>query len=91
MQFDFLQYLIIGLIGLLFAKDYLLNIISQWLGISRDSDKLSDSQILQGKMDYLKMHFNDELTKILTELQVGQVEVLDILRDMQRNGIRLRK
>lgn len=38
-----------------------------------------------GDMTHLRLHFNDDLTRILTEMQVTQVEI----KDNQKDGIRL--
>jgi hypothetical protein len=42
-------------------------------------------------MDYMKGHYNDQLTAILTELQVGQQEIKETLKDIERNGVRIRR
>ena len=52
---------------------------------------------MQGDMNHLRLHFNDELTAVLTSMQIKQGEnsevlndVKEILNDFQRNGIRIR-
>ncbi len=104
MQFDFPEILILLLIGLLFFKENILSWISQRLGYDSHT-QAENIQTMQGDMTHLRIHFNDELTAILTEMQNGDRqfretqltqcgkldEIRDSLRDISRNGIRIRK
>lgn len=68
MNWNFQEWLIIGLFATLFFKEEFKMLILHYFGIKGTEDKL------QAGMDYMKMHFNDELTHILTDLQVDQKE-----------------
>ena len=60
---------------------------------------------IQETLEYLKLHFNDELTKVLTEIRVDQresretqlqqcgklEEIRDSLREIVRNGVRIKQ
>lgn len=91
---------LIGLIAYVIWQDWRAGKLTSYKSQDTDATKK-----LQDGMDYMKMHFNDELTGILTELQVGQremrecqvkqgatlAEVNESLRDIVRNGVRIRK
>lgn len=82
MQFGFEQWLIIGLLVTLFFKDEAKRYIQHKLGLSAPEENLQDG------MNYLKMHFNDELTHILTDLQVDQKEGFRLSHDNQADGLK---
>lgn len=68
MNWDFQQWLIIALFVSLFFKDEAKWFLRSKLGLKNDNDEL------QAGMNYLKMHFNDELTSVLTTIQIDQKE-----------------
>lgn len=117
-QFTFPEILIFFLIGSLFFKELLTSWLTNMLGLkpaqtNTETDTTSRRIVdVQNMMTELKMHFNDETTHILTDMQVmlkvlsdnhttfreSQLsqcskleEIRDSLRDMSRNGIRIRK
>lgn len=107
----FLETLIVILLCLLFIREAFVGWINTALG-RPESDVARKTAKMANDMTALRMHFNDETTHILTELQTTQAEMLemlrngestaarqcgkleeicDTLRDMSRNGIRIRK
>lgn len=80
MQLDFQQWLIVVLFVSLFFKDEAKGFIRNKLGLTT-----AGPEKLQEGMDYLKLHFNDDLTTILTELQVGQTQGFSSVKDKQDN------
>lgn len=102
----FLEALIVLLLSLLFFKEAFIGWISSFVGHVPQTQRVADN------VEHLRNHYNDDITQILTELQVGQKEgkdmvrtmmqtqadnsgkldeMRDILRDISRNGIRIRK
>lgn len=109
----FLEALIIVLLGTLFFKEGIMGIFTRFSGTASatNQDKVNILKMAQD-MDALKMHFNDETTYLLTDIQLklGQQaeasqeckerqiehmgrleEIRDTLRDIQRNGVRIRR
>ena len=68
MTFGFEQWLIIGLLITLFFKDEAKAFLRHRMGLSEPAENL------QAGVDYLKMHYNDELTEKLTEIHNDQKE-----------------
>ena len=106
----FFEALIIFLIVLLFFREQLMLVLNQYLkpriaDIPRPSVPDPRLEALQSTMDSLKLHFNDDTTRILTDIQIEQREfretqvkqctkldeISDSLRDIVRNGVRIRK
>lgn len=73
MNWDFQQWLIIGLFASLFFKEEFKTLVLHYFGIKGSDDKL------QAGVDYLKFHYNDELSEKLDKMhsdqQVGFKEV----------------
>ena len=107
----FQESLIMFLIVSLFFKETIVAVFRKWAGLSPTEDQRRTLQ-MANTMEGLKMHFNDETTHLLTDIQVmlakseedhqkmGDTniqqcvkldEIRDTLRDMQRNGIRIRR
>lgn len=84
----FQEYLIIGLLLTLFFKEALGSYITGLLGGKK---KEGTPEKIQAGLDYMKLHYNDELTVLLTSMQVRQGEILDEIKDISRNGVRIRK
>lgn len=108
---NFLESLVIFLLVSLFFKETIILVFKKYFGAYPDEDQRRTLK-MASEMSELKLHFNDETTHILTDIQVllakgekdhgeiknsmigqhGQLEeIRDTLRDMQRNGIRLRR
>lgn len=108
---NFLESLVLVLLCLLFVREAFVGWINTLLGRGPSPTERRTLQ-MANQMSELKMHFNDETTHLLTDLQIGQRklvekfdnfestqiqqcgkldEIRDILRDMSRNGIRIRK
>lgn len=90
----FLESLILVLIATLFFKETITAVFRQWLGIAKQ-DRIVE---MAETVDALKLHFNEETSHLLSELRERQIlqcskldEIRDILRDIGRNGIRIRK
>ena len=102
----FLESLIVVLLALLFAKEALIGWISALIGVKPQGQKVAED------VAHLRTHYNDDITAVLTEIQVGQraltemfhgfestqvqqctklEEMRDILRDISRNGSRIRR
>lgn len=77
MDWNFQEWLIVGLFASLFFKEEFKAIVLHRLGIKGIDDKL------QSGMDYLKLHFNDELSHILTDIQVDQRDGFSKLHEKQ--------
>lgn len=77
MDWNFQEWLIVGLFASLFFKEEFKLLIFHYFGVKGTEDKL------QAGMDYLKMHFNDELSHILTDIQVTQKDGFDKIHDKQ--------
>jgi hypothetical protein len=107
----FQESLIMVLIVALFFKETLTEWVKAKMGAAPNETERRTVQ-MANQMSELKMHFNDETTHILTDLQVGLREIgtqfqefakvqstqcgkldemRDSLRDIVRNGIRIRK
>lgn len=98
----FLETLVLILIVALFFKDTLAPWINKKLGIEPQSEFVHDAVKLQNSMDELKLHFNDETTRLLTEIQVNMQRgfkeltdkidtVLDSLREIDKYGVKIQK
>jgi hypothetical protein len=105
----FLETLVLVLVCLLFIREAFIGWINTLLGRQTVPSRADATHAL---MEQLKAHYNDDTTRLLAELEVGQREIKnsfqsfretqltqcnkldemrDILRDMQRDGIRIRK
>lgn len=71
---------ILGIAAVQFFRDY-----RDGKNVFKKNESLGDG------FQYMKHHYNDTLTQVLTELQVSQKESVDILRNIERNGVRVRK
>lgn len=77
MTWDFQEWLIIALFASLFFKEEFKMLVLHYFGVKGTEDKLQEG------MNYMKLHFNDELTHILTELQVDQKNGFDKMEEKQ--------
>ena len=80
---NFTQYLIMILIGLLFAKDYLLPPLLKKLGIGNGNGKEDLKAI---KTNHLP-HLEEKMDKTLETQQ----EILSLLKEFKEYGIRIRE
>lgn len=98
----FLETLVLVLIVALFFKETLAPWINSKLGIEPSNDLARNAVKLQNSMDDLKIHFNDETTRLLTEIQVNMREgfkelnrkcddMLDNFREIDKYGVKVQK
>ena len=87
--FSFLEILIVGLIGLLFFKETMLDWVSRKLGFKAE-EKLtlepmlsppSWANVLIENQVKLATHFNEETTEELKKISEGQDGILDLMRE----------
>ena len=107
----FLESLVLILIVALFFKEALMAWVRSQFGVGPTVTERKTLE-MANDMTALKMHFNDETTHLLTDLQVMAAkneetsqkilnnqttmctklsDIHDTLRDMERNGIRIRR
>lgn len=87
----FLESLIIILLTALFFKDAITNIVLTYIkGQHPTVVREKREEKVAADVSHLRLHYNDELSEKLTKLEGLQSEGIDILRDIQRNGVRIR-
>lgn len=91
MQPDFLQTLILLLVGLLFFKENILSWIGKKLGFN-NGDKVPDWA------KQLQFHYNHETTELLKEIRDSQTgmckkmdKAINLLENQDKYGIKVRK
>jgi peptidoglycan hydrolase CwlO-like protein len=98
--FDFMEILIMVLVGLLFFKEQLFVLVRKKFGLS-GQDTNND---LSTKMDTLAQHFNHETTDILSDIRDIQKDIrdaqkktcekitklIDHIDEMRVNGVRVK-
>lgn len=68
MGLDFSQLLIVGLIGLLFAKDYLLDLLTQKFGFKKKTSEESTPAWAQTLAQYYNHDTTDQNKKVIEKL-----------------------
>lgn len=77
MDWNFQEWLIVALFATLFFKEEAKTLVLHYFGIKKPEENL------QSGMDYLKLHFNDELSHILADIQIAQKEGIRKITDNQ--------